>query len=370
MRALFLVSGGGWSAHARAFVVAARGLRTRGHDALVACVGECPVHVRAATSDVPVLSLDASASRTSSTMRIRRALKDREFDVVFVHTDAELVMASSAVLLGRSGGRVIRRIPPFALASEGKGARFARRIAPTGLLFSTEADRAAARATSHRLPAALAPLAVDIAEHDAVAPDRGMLGVPAGATTVVCVYDWSDRRRILAPMRVLALLANRHPELHLVMVGTGEVEELRMAGASLGINARVTYLGARDDELAVLRSADVGWIAADSDAAAFAALDFMAFRVPVVMERAPLAEHYVTDGIGGLLLPRSDADATPLAAAVAAFLAQPERRAAMGRAARARLEREFPYDAMLRGFEEAAAAVTSPPARGAPQAAV
>lgn len=132
-----------------------------------------------------------------------------------------------------------------------------------------------------------------------------------------------------------------------------------MEGAALGINTRVTYLGARDDELAVLRTADVGWVAADGDAAAFAALDFMAFRAPIVAERSPLTEHYVADGIAGVLLPRAETppEVTKLAASVAAFLAKKEPRLAMGKAARARLEREFPFDAMVDGFETAGSGV-------------
>lgn len=354
MRALFVVSEGDWNARARAFVLAAQGLLARRHDAVLACASECPVQVRAAASAVPVFPLNAVASATGSTMQIRRALKDQAFDAVFVHTDAELLRASSALRLVRGAGHVIRRVPPFSTFVEGRSARLARKIAPTGVLFSTEADRAGA--TLQHLPAFIAPLAVDLTEHDRVQEAKAVLGAPSDATIIVCVHDGEDRRKVLIPLRAIALLTARHPELHLVIVGGARQEELRMEGAALGINTKVTYLGARDDELSILRAADIGWIAADGDAAAFAALDFMAFGTPVIAERGPLTEHYIAEGIAGILLPRSEssADLTTIVAMITAFIAKEDQRVAMGKAGRAKLEREFAHDAMIRGFEEAA----------------
>jgi glycosyltransferase involved in cell wall biosynthesis len=354
MRALFVISDGDWSARARAFVLAARGLLARGHDVVIACASECPVQVRAAASAVPVFPLRSVGSATGSTMQIRRALKDQAFDAVFVHTEAELLRAGSALRLGGSPARVIRRIPPFTAFVEGRRARLARKIAPTEILFSTEADRT--HAELRHVPSFVAPLAIDLQEHERAREAKAALGAPSNATTIVCVHDGEDRRKILIALRAIAQLRTRHPELHLVVVGGARQEELRMEGAALGINTKVTYLGAREDELSILRVADVGWVAADADAAAFAALDFMSFGTPVIAEKTPLTEHYIPDGIAGILLPRSDsmADMTTIAAMLSVFIAKRDQRLAMGKAARARLEREFPYDAMIRGFEGAA----------------
>jgi len=179
----------------------------------------------------------------------------------------------------------------------------------------------------------------------------------------VCIQDGTQPQRVLSAIRALALLASRHPELRLVIVGTGALDELRMHGAAVGVNALVTYLGVRDDELSIVRAAHLGWIAAESDAAAFAALDCMAFGVPIVAERSPLTEHYVADGIAGVLL--STNDATEVAASVASVFAKREQRAQMGAAGKNRLQREFSFDAMLAGYEEAmsGAAAFSGPAR-------
>lgn len=355
MSVLFLVSEARWSAGARAFVLAARGLAARGHAVMFACESETPVQVRAAAAGVPVVALQRSASAAGDTWQLRRTLQDKGVDVVFVHTDEEHLVASSALRLGRGAGAVIRRIPPFTSAT--RGSRVATRIAPSGLLFSTEADRNAAADVAsgrYRVPSAMAPVGVDPAEHDRTSEiTKVSLGAPPESQLIVCVHDGGDKRRVFAVMRTVALLAPRHPELHVAVIGGARQDELRMHGAALGINQKVTYLGAREDELSIMRAADVGWITAEGDAAAFAALDFMACRKAVIAERSPLAEHYVSDGVAGVLL--APADPTTTAAAVAAFLTKTEQRVAMGNAGNARLQREFSFEAMIGGFEQAIA---------------
>ena len=125
-----------------------------------------------------------------------------------------------------------------------------------------------------------------------------------------------------------------------------------MHAAALGLARTVTWLGERDDQLAVLRSADIGWVVASGDDAAWAYLDFMALRVPVVAERGEQAQHYLADGIAGILLSPGDIPAT--AATLATFLAHDEQRLAMGNAGRIRVTRAFPASAMIDGFEQAA----------------
>jgi hypothetical protein len=325
MRALFMVADGAWNASARAFVLAARGLAARGHEVQIACAAECPVQVRAKAASIAVTSL----AKVGSTLELRRKLQD--VDVVFVHSESELVTAGSALMLGRGKGRVLRRIPPFETGEVGAGARFVSRFA--------------------RTESFLPPVGVDTAEHEATAPaTKASIGVPPKSRLIVCLFD-GRKQNVMTPLRTLALLAPRHPNLHMAVIGAERPDEFRMHGAALGINSMVTFLGARSDELAVMRAADLGWIAANGDAAAFAALDFAGCRVPVLAERNPLTEHYVADGVGGMLLPPADAAIT--AASVAGFLSQDDARASMGNAARARIDREFSYSAMIDAFESA-----------------
>jgi glycosyltransferase involved in cell wall biosynthesis len=356
-RVLFLVSDLTWTGRARAFMLAARGLRAKGYDTIVACEEGGQIEARAKQADVPVLPMDVDASAAGDAWRLRKDLQARDVDVVFVHTDEEMLVATSAVRLGRRAGAVIRRVPPFEVVTHGAGARFATRLASTGLLFTTESDRDAADLGRHRVPASVAPLGVDHSETEAAkALARTALGAKTDSRIIVCVHDDSEKRRVLTALRTVSLLAPRHPELHLVVMGATRQDELRMHGAALGINAYVTYVDTTD-ELGVIRAADVGWVAAEGDAAALAALDFMACGTAILAERNPLTEHYIADGIAGSLL--TPADPTTTAAIVAAFLAKNDQRVAMGRSGRARLLREFSFEAMIRGFEEVITAAST-----------
>jgi glycosyltransferase involved in cell wall biosynthesis len=132
-------------------------------------------------------------------------------------------------------------------------------------------------------------------------------------------------------------------------VGPGTFEqELRVHAAALGINRHVAFLGPRPEPRGVLRAADLGWVTASGDDAAYAFLDFAALGVPVIASRSPLAQRYVTDGITGVLIGDEPHAA---AAAVSRLLADAGAREAMGRAAQIHVAREWTAQAMADGFE-------------------
>jgi glycosyltransferase involved in cell wall biosynthesis len=126
---------------------------------------------------------------------------------------------------------------------------------------------------------------------------------------------------------------------------------LRMHASALGVGSLVSFLGDRRDDGRIMRAATVGWVVAGSDSAAFGCLDFMALRVPVITDRSPLSQHYVADAITGVLLSAGDPSYT--ASTVSAFVSSRERLAAMGNAARVRVQREFGENVMIDGFEQA-----------------
>jgi glycosyltransferase involved in cell wall biosynthesis len=358
MRTLFYIGHPIWNGSARAFVSAAQMLGTREHPVTVACCGNSAVERHALETGVDVVRIEPASFFGSDAWGLRRILQERFIEVGFVHTDREQLVVSTALRLAERGA-VIRRVPAFTPVELQRSGRFATRAAATGLLFTTEAELKAAQTDSLPIPAAVAPLGVDAAAYDALRPaNRAAFGAPANALLVVCVYEPNARAGLFAAMRTVALLAPRHPELHMTVLGRGSEEDaLRLHAAALGISQAVSFLGGRDDALGILRAADVGWVAATRDDAAFAFLDFMAMRIPVIAERSVVSQHYVADQIAGILLSPSDASYT--ASSVAAFLAQDERRAAMGKAGRARVEREFPATAMLEGFERATDAASN-----------
>jgi glycosyltransferase involved in cell wall biosynthesis len=237
--------------------------------------------------------------------------------------------------------------------ARGPEAKLGERLAATGYLFTTESSSTNDAMSRGAFEPVAADLGVSVQSIEQVRPaSLAAIGTKGGSQLIACVYDPTARRRVAALLRAVALLAPRHPGLRLVIVGPGsDDEDLRMHAAALGITDIVSHLGQPQDQQAVLSAAELAWVAAGGDNAAFGYLDLMALRVPVLAERDTLSQRYVADGISGVLLAQPDPGT--MAARIAVLLAHEERRAAMGNAGRARVSRDFSEQGMIEGFERA-----------------
>lgn len=356
MRILFYSADRVWSARARIFAVAARHLRERGHQVTYVCGADTPVETHLDVTAFEVVPIDAGGTWQVAALRLRSVLADRLAEVIFVHTEREQLAAASAGKL-TEGASIVRRIGHGDAATLERPGPMTKRLAANSLIFVSDDEmRQAPAALVDSIPSAVVPLGIHVSAVEATRPvARAAIGAASTAQLIACLGEPENRLRAATALRVVALLAPRHPELRLLMIGAGAADEdLRMHAAALRLNKVASFSGARDDDLAVIRAADLGWVAADGDAAALALLDLMAARVPLLMERDAVAEQYVTDRISGVLLPSGDPPAA--AAAVARLLAHDEHRLAMADAAHARVTRDFPLDAMITGFEQVALA--------------
>ncbi|MEP6733611.1 MAG: glycosyltransferase family 4 protein [bacterium] len=352
MRTVFYHTASHWSGTSRAVAVAARGLAAQGAAVTVVCRAGSSPEEGFRSEGLDVVAVPPTGSIGPDAWRLRAVLKEKFIEVVFLHTEREHLVASSAMRLAERGA-VIRRVPPGGSATSTRSGDFAGKMATSLLLFTTEADRARSVAGDK---AFVAPLGVDVAKvQDVRAASRETLGYTDATQLIVCVIDRNSGSRVTTAMRTLALLAERHPALRLALVGRAEdADDTRMHAAALGVTSLVRFLRERDQTPELLAAADVGWVAADGDDGALACLDFMAARVPVIAERTPLVSTYVPDGIAGVLLPPADPSDT--ASAVARFLGDAETRKAMGNAGFTRAKRDFGESAMIAGFVAAAAA--------------
>jgi glycosyltransferase involved in cell wall biosynthesis len=281
--------------------------------------------------------------------RLRHLFRQWDPDAVFVHTDREHLIAAVACRLG-GRGKVVRRTPAGTALHPGLGGRFAGWLTDTVYLFTDEADRRKA-SIGKGSRTSIAPLGVDVSRY----PDTTVAGEspkPEDIRYIICVYDPTSRGRAATAIRTVSMLAPRHPYLRLLIFGTGsDSEDLRMQAAALDVMNLVSFLGERDDHLTLMRDAELGWVVAEGDTAAYGILDLMALGVPVIAAEGGVAETYVANLISGSMIPPDDAATT--AATVVTLLSNPEQRKAMGAAARARVAREFPEQSMIAGFEAA-----------------
>lgn len=155
-------------------------------------------------------------------------------------------------------------------------------------------------------------------------------------------------------LRAAAVVANKYPDAHFVMVGEGRdgttQRQLQSLAATLGIAQRVIFTGYRDSLLPAYASLDLFMLSSRREGLPNSILEAMAMGLPVVTTDVAGAKELVIDGETGFVLPQGDVHG--LAQAAQALVENDNLRLRMGRAGRERIEREFSFTQRLRCIEE------------------
>lgn len=153
---------------------------------------------------------------------------------------------------------------------------------------------------------------------------------------------------------LLEALARLPAGWRFVHVGGGPLNDsLHKKAKALGIADRVTWRGplAQRELLEAYRSADIFALASrvardgDRDGLPNVLMEAQSQGLPCVATRVSAIGELVRDGVSGVLVPENDPAA--LAAALAALLADPARRAALGEAGEARVRAHFALEPNL-----------------------
>lgn len=153
-------------------------------------------------------------------------------------------------------------------------------------------------------------------------------------------------------LRALAELSRRGLEARLVLIGEGQDRQrLLFAIDELGLSGKVDLVGRRSpaEVRDLLRASDVFLLPSVSEGISNAALEAMSCALPVVASDCGGMSEAIEDGRSGLLVPPRDPAA--IADAVGRLAADPLWAAALGKAARRRVERFFGLDSQIAAFD-------------------
>jgi glycosyltransferase involved in cell wall biosynthesis len=184
---------------------------------------------------------------------------------------------------------------------------------------------------------------------------RREFGIPDGAPLVGIVGHVQEWKGQVLVAEAVARARRTIPELRCLVVGgvhklgTAYGDRLKARIAEPDLAGHVILAGARRDVAACLDALDVAVHASNREPFGRVLLEAMATGRPVIAPREGGPVEIVVDGETGLLVPPRDTDA--LAAAMVALLRDPGRRAAMGRAAPARVAAVFDIHAHARAVE-------------------
>jgi glycosyltransferase involved in cell wall biosynthesis len=349
MRALFLSDGTTWEGGVRVFAAVARALAERGHETWLAAPAGSEAATQAVDRGVRVIALPGRRGLWSDSRRLRQELPRDFVDAVFVHSEREQLTATWAVRAARRGS-IVRRIAAGERLVAGWRTRRAEQVVPVRYLYTSESPPTGHAAPSGSLSPMRAELGVELGTPTPTGRASNGLGGAAPAAVLVYLATRASLRRATNVVRAAAMLAQRHADLRLRVIGSVAAdEELKLLAAALGIAKRVEWIGHPRDLALALHGASAGWVIADGDDAGLGALELMAHGIAVLAERTSIAGRYVNHGIQGTLM--ATLDPPLMAAETAILLSDRDRRVAMGAAGRARVEREFSQREMLASFE-------------------
>jgi glycosyltransferase involved in cell wall biosynthesis len=198
---------------------------------------------------------------------------------------------------------------------------------------------------------------------DTLTVHNGIPDVPDCVTThtnsvpcIVMVARFCAQKDHETLLRAVHLL--KDCQFTLRCVGDGPLlEQCRKLTATLGIQDKVEFLGARSDVRDILRNADIFTLVSTWEGFPLSILEGMRAGLPVVATRIGGTPESVKDEVTGLLVPPKSPVA--LADALRRLIAQPDLRKSMGNAGRERYLRQFTAEHMvLKTAEVYASALT------------
>ncbi|HTW43581.1 MAG TPA: glycosyltransferase family 4 protein [Solirubrobacteraceae bacterium] len=183
---------------------------------------------------------------------------------------------------------------------------------------------------------------------------RAQLGIGAQAPVAAFVGSEWARKGLAEVISALALTS----DWELLIAGSGERERYQELADSLGVGARVHFLGVTSDVQLVYQAADAFVLPTSYETFSLVSFEAAASGLPVLATSVNGVRELIEDGRNGFLIGR---DPQEIAARLAQLAAEPALRAAMGRAARESALR-FSWEQMVLRHAELYARLRAPAA--------
>lgn len=169
---------------------------------------------------------------------------------------------------------------------------------------------------------------------------RRRLDLPAAARLLIVVGTLKPQKGHRYLLETLPEVIAQCPELHLLVVGDGELRtELETQARRLGLDGHVHFLGNRGDVPALLAASDYFVLPSLWEGLPMALIEAMAGGLPVIATEVSGTRQVMLPGETGLLVPPGDVDR--LRAALLQLVTNPEQARSMGAAARRRVSAAF-----------------------------
>jgi L-malate glycosyltransferase len=175
------------------------------------------------------------------------------------------------------------------------------------------------------------------------------LGIAMSDPLVGMVANFRPIKRHEDLLKAFAVVLQRHPRAHLLLLGNGDgVETARGVADRLGITTQVHFLGSEPDAVPIVKHFDVCVLSSSSEGLSNAIVEYLGCGRPVVCTKAGGNVELVIDGRNGFLVEVGDASA--MADRIGRLLDDPTLAEAMGQRGREMFISSFTSDRMLSAY--------------------
>jgi glycosyltransferase involved in cell wall biosynthesis len=180
---------------------------------------------------------------------------------------------------------------------------------------------------------------------------RQRLGISAKGLVVGTVARFNWKKGYEFFIRAVAIVVKEMPTVRFVAFGDGPLkDEMTALVARLGLRDHILFAGWEPDVRSKLALFDIYVCASIIEGMSNAILEAMAERRPVIATAVGGNPETIRDGETGCLVP--PADPKSLATAILDLAQDPDRRRAMGEAARTSVERDFTVTRMVERMQD------------------
>lgn len=348
MHVLHLETGRRLYGGARQVLLLMAGLEAEGVKGTLVCPADSEVGPAAWELGLDVVTMPVGGDLdVTAVVRLGQVIRERRPDLVHAHSrrGADFFGGLAAVLAGLPAV-LTRRVdnPDTPLVGALKYRAYDRIVAISGAVAAQLRAEGVPAAKIRRIPSAVDPAACQptwTAERF-----RAEFGLEPGQRTCAVVAQLIPRKGHRLLLEAWPMVRNHCPDARLLLFGTGPLEAELKARPDLG--ATVIFAGYRPDLREYLGHVDLLLHPALREGLGVSLLEAQAAGVPVVGFLAGGVPEAVVDGTTGVLVDPGNGAA--LAEAASRLLDQPNLRARLGAAGRARVAARFSPGAMTAAY--------------------
>lgn len=359
MRVLFLLNSLNVGGYEQLMLDVFCHLRRQGHDITTCCLKEAGnLAGEFKQNDIPVLSnFVQHRFDMLAPLRVRDALKGKQFDLMFLEMGRNALLAGEFIASALGDPVRVSSIHGTGVLEQGGLFRKGQKALLNRLdgIVSCAHTQSQYLINGEGIDRSLLKVIVNGVDHTRFAPDENASG-PLGADadcSIATVASLTPEKGHLAFVDAAAIALKSVPDARFYIIGGGpERERIENAIASQNLRDRVIMLGIRRDLPALLPHFRAVALASVPyrETLPISTMEAMSCGTPTINTDVGSVPDLVEHGVTGLLVPPGDLGA--LGAAFTELLEDEPKAAAMGRAARKRVEEHFTMVRALQEYEE------------------